>query len=52
MKEQDVARIALEAGFMLSTAYGQEKEKLMPVSDIKTLKRFAELLEKEKPTKE
>lgn len=33
---------ALEAGFMLSTAHGENK--LMPVSDSATLRKFAELV--------
>ena len=34
---------ALQAGFMLSTAYGQDTDKHMPVSDRDTLLRFARL---------
>jgi hypothetical protein len=46
MKEFDerVISAALEAGFMLSTAYGQDASKLMPCSDSSTLKKFAQIL--------
>ena len=40
----EIMRLALEAGFALSTAYGQDTNKLMPISDVATLQRFAELL--------
>lgn len=36
---------ALEAGFMISTAHGQSKDKLMPVSDVDTLMKFSALLQ-------
>jgi hypothetical protein len=35
---------ALEAGFMISTQYGQEESKLMPRSDNSTLREFARLI--------
>jgi hypothetical protein len=44
MKKEDIYSLALEAGFMLSTQYGQEENKLMPVSDGETLQKFAELI--------
>ena len=44
VSRQDVLRIALEVGFSISTAYGQESGKLMPISDSKTLERFAQAL--------
>ena len=36
--------MALEAGFMLSTQYGQAEHKLMPASDGETLQKFAKLI--------
>lgn len=44
MPDNTVLAHALEAGFALSTAYGQGANKLMPISDSKTLIRFAELI--------
>ena len=44
VSKQVVLRIALEVGFSISTAYGQESGKLMPISDSKTLERFAQAL--------
>src|ERR1700761_2897799 len=41
---EDIASAAMNAGFMLSTAHGQEKGKLIPVSDTDTLKRFYDAL--------
>jgi hypothetical protein len=38
---EDIGMLALDAGFMLSTQYGQEPPKLMPVSDSRTLVSFA-----------
>ena len=35
---------ALQAGFIISTYYGQEPNQLMPVSDRETLVRFADLI--------
>lgn len=37
-----ITEAALTAGFSISTAYGQGKNKLMPISDFATLKAFAE----------
>jgi RNase H-fold protein (predicted Holliday junction resolvase) len=45
--EKEVIRIALDAGFSISTAYGQDLNKLMPISDIKTLASFAKKIQKE-----
>jgi hypothetical protein len=42
--KEELYGLALQAGFMLSTAYGQEEDKLMPVTDGETLKKFAELV--------
>jgi hypothetical protein len=39
----NIIEAALEAGFMISTAHGQDKDKLMPVSDVKTLREFYKL---------
>lgn len=39
--EEIVTAKALEAGFMISTQYGQEELKLMPRSDMNTLREFA-----------
>lgn len=44
MTKEDIYKLALEAGFMLSTQYGQEEHKLMPVSDGATLQKFADLI--------
>jgi hypothetical protein len=41
IEEEDVVAAALEAGFAMSTAYGQEQPKLMPISDRATLESFA-----------
>jgi hypothetical protein len=41
IKRSDVLSIALECGFSISTAYGQGIDKLMPISDDKTLEYFA-----------
>ena len=38
--KSEFLRMALEAGFMLSTAYGQATNKLMPVSDADTVVNF------------
>lgn len=38
---------ALEAGFVISTGYGQVADKLMPISDTATLKKFADLIRQE-----
>ncbi len=40
----DILAKALEAGFMISTAHGQGKNKIMPVSDRHTLEHFAQLV--------
>jgi len=40
--DEEIVGTALEAGFMLSTQYGQAEFKQMPVSDIATLRDFAE----------
>jgi hypothetical protein len=47
MEREDVILLALETGIMISTAYGQESNKPMPVSDAATLQLFADLIEKE-----
>ena len=43
-EKKEVVRIALESGFMISSAYGQKMANLMPTSDVDTLVRFAEAL--------
>ena len=42
--KREIYGLALEAGFMLSTQYGQSEHKLMPVSDGETLQKFAMLI--------
>ncbi len=42
-----VIMCALEAGIMVSTSYGQNSYQRMPVSDLETLLKFAELLNSE-----
>lgn len=44
-----VISCALEAGFMISTAHGQGENKLMPVTDLATLKKFLKLVDKVTP---
>jgi hypothetical protein len=44
LSKKDIYGLALEAGFMLSTQYGQAEDKLMPVSDGATLMKLAELI--------
>lgn len=39
-EREAITVLALEVGFMISTQYGQEEPKLMPVSDIDTLVKF------------
>lgn len=41
---KDIVSMAMDAGFMLSTGYGQQANKQMPVSDVDTLKAFARLV--------
>lgn len=47
IKDIDIINCALISGFMISTQYGQDKHKLMPVSDGDTLIKFARELIKE-----
>lgn len=42
--KNEIYALALKAGFMLSSQYGQEENKLMPVSDGETLQKFAKLI--------
>lgn len=44
MNREQIIAMALEHGFMLSTAYGQDSKKLMPVSDTSTILAFADAL--------
>jgi len=44
LERADIYGLAMEAGFMLSTQYGQEEHKLMPVTDGSTLVKLAELI--------
>ena len=41
MNKTKILQEALEAGFMFSTAFGQEAPKLMPVTDTLTILGFA-----------
>jgi hypothetical protein len=41
-----VIQCALEAGFMISSMHGQGENKLMPASDLATLKKFLKLASK------
>ena len=41
MDKKQIIQMALQHGFMLSTSYGQEAKKLMPVSDSETIIAFA-----------
>jgi len=41
MKKNTIIKCALESGIALSTAYGQETNKLCPISDTATLEVFA-----------
>lgn len=41
MDKEQIIQMALQHGFMLSTSYGQEAKKLMPVSDSGTIIAFA-----------
>ncbi len=41
LSKADITRIAMESGFMLSTRHGQVEPRLMPVSDVDTLVKFA-----------
>lgn len=43
-----IISMALDSGFMLSTMYGQDTDKLMPASDTDTLLKFAEAITKAK----
>jgi hypothetical protein len=48
LSKNKIIQAALDAGFLLSTAYGSGK--LIPVTDIETLVKFAEaLLETKRP---
>lgn len=46
LKRQEIYQIALQAGFMLSTEYGQDADKLMPCTDGDTLMELVKLIEK------
>ena len=43
-QDDEILSNALEAGFMISTQYGQDTNQPMPVSDSKTLLKFARSL--------
>lgn len=47
MMDSDIVRLGLEAGFSISSYYGQDSRQLMPMTDIHTLKNFARLLQEE-----
>ncbi len=44
MSKNEIIEKALIAGFSLSTVYGQDTNKLIPISDTKTLQEFAKLV--------
>lgn len=46
LTREQVFPIALDAGFMLSSQYGQGKDKLMPVTDSQTLMALVKAIEK------
>jgi len=46
LTKNDIILLALDAGFKLSTAYGQGTNKLMPVSDSDTLFEFYKKIQK------
>lgn len=50
-ERNEIIRLGLEAGFMLSTSHGQDSKKLMPVTDADTLVNFAVLLRSPSPSK-
>ncbi len=45
ISKKQVSLAAIEAGFMISTGHGQDADKLIPVSDVETLRMFYELME-------
>jgi hypothetical protein len=45
LSKEDVYGLALQSGFMLSTQYGQGKDKLMPVTDGDTLMALTRAIE-------
>ena len=49
MNKEDILMLALDAGFMVSTQYGQSENKLMPASDSATLLKFAKLVKSKLP---
>lgn len=42
--KEEIVSAAMQAGFMLSTRYGQRTDQPMPVTDYNTLDTFAKLL--------
>lgn len=44
MTREEILSMALDAGFMISTQYGQKSKQPMPVSDSATLEKFAALV--------
>lgn len=44
VSDKEIVMMAMEAGFSVSTAHGQEVGKLMPISDVETLRAFALLV--------
>lgn len=46
LTREQIFPIALEAGFMLSSQYGQGEDKLMPVTDSQTLMALVKAIEK------
>ena len=49
--DDQITSAALAAGFMLSTAHGAELRKLMPATDLATLREFVKLLTGNQPEK-
>ncbi len=47
MTDKEIVMRALEAGFMISTKYGQKNNQPMPVSDKETLLCFARMIIRE-----
>lgn len=41
---RETVELALICGFMLHSGYGQNSDKMMPVSDTETLMRFAQMV--------
>lgn len=44
MNREEILSMALDAGFMISSQYGQKSHQFMPVSDSSTLEKFTALV--------